>query len=62
MTNNELATFGGTTREGVNRIISELKSKNIITTQGKRITIKHIDYLKDQINCENCPINICKIE
>lgn len=62
MTNNELATFGGTTREGVNRIISELKVKNIITTQGKRITIKHIDYLKDQINCENCPINICKIE
>lgn len=62
MTNNELATFGGTTREGVNRIISELKVKNIITTQGKRITIKNIDYLKDQINCENCPINICKIE
>nr|WP_233679983.1 Crp/Fnr family transcriptional regulator [Macrococcus caseolyticus] len=62
MTNNELANFGGTTREGVNRIISELKSKEIISTKGKRITIKDIDYLKTQINCENCPINICKME
>lgn len=46
MTNNELANFGGTTREGVNRIISDLKSKNIIATQGKRITIKILTILK----------------
>lgn len=62
LTNNELANFGGTTREGVNRIISELKQKNVIETNGKKITIKNIDYLKDEINCENCPINICRIE
>ncbi|MCU7556414.1 Crp/Fnr family transcriptional regulator [Macrococcus capreoli] len=62
MTNNELANFGGTTREGVNRIISELKANDIIATKGKRITIKDIDYLKQQINCDSCPVNICKIE
>lgn len=62
MTNNELANFGGTTREGVNRIISELKSKDVISAKGKRIIIKDLNYLKTQINCENCPIHICKME
>ncbi|WP_243710156.1 Crp/Fnr family transcriptional regulator [Macrococcoides caseolyticum] len=62
LTNNELANFGGTTREGVNRIISELKQNDIIETNGKKIIIKDLDYLKDEINCENCPVNICRIE
>lgn len=62
LTNNELANFCSTTRESVNRMISELKSKNVIKTEGKRITILDMQYLKDEINCENCPINICRIE
>lgn len=62
LTNNDLANLCGTTREGVNRVISELKKNNIISVQGKMITIRDLQFLKTEINCENCPIHICRIE
>ena len=62
LTNHDLANLSGTTREGVNRMISELKKENIIQVRGKLITIKNIEYLKIETNCENCPANICRIE
>lgn len=62
MTNNDLANLCGTTREGVNRVISQLKTDDIISVKGKYIMLKNIQYLKDEISCESCPINICRIE
>lgn len=62
LTNNDLANLCGTTREGVNRVISELKQQEIISVKGKIIKIKDIDFLKEAIRCENCPSHICRIE
>lgn len=62
LTNNELANFCNATRESVNRMLSFLKKENIISIDQKHITIHNLEYLKQAINCENCPLSICRIE
>ncbi|WP_251554346.1 Crp/Fnr family transcriptional regulator [Neobacillus muris] len=62
LTNQELANFCGTSRESTNRILSELKKNNIISIKRGRITILDLQYLKDEIGCENCPAVYCNIE
>ncbi len=62
LTNQELANFCGTSRESTNRILSELKRDNIISIKRGKITILDLQYLKDEIGCENCPAVYCNIE
>lgn len=63
LTNQELAKFCAATRESVNRMLSELKKKNIIDyTSDGRIIILDLEYLREEIGCENCPIDICNID
>lgn len=62
LTNQELANFCGTSREVVNRLLSELRKGNIISIDKGIITIHDLDYIKVEIDCENCPIEICNIE
>lgn len=62
LTNQELANFCGMTREVVNRMLSDLKKQEIITMEDGKIVIHDLQYLKDEINCENCPIAFCKID
>ncbi|MDQ0153872.1 Crp/Fnr family transcriptional regulator [Robertmurraya andreesenii] len=62
LTNQELANFCGTSREVVNRLLSELRRNEIISIDKGIITIHDLDYLKVEIDCENCPIEICNIE
>jgi CRP/FNR family transcriptional regulator len=62
LTNQELANFCGTSRESTNRILSELKQDNIISVKKGRITILNLQYLKNEIGCENCPAVYCSIE
>lgn len=62
LTNQELANFCGTSREVVNRLLSELRKSDIISIDKGIITIHDIDYIKVEIDCENCPIEICNIE
>lgn len=62
LTNQELADFCGTTRESVNRLLSQLRKKKIISMRNSRILIHDIVYLKDIINCEECPVEICRIQ
>lgn len=62
LTNQELANFCGTSREVVNRLLSELRKGDIISIDKGIITIHDLDYLKTEIDCENCPIEICNIE
>lgn len=62
LTNHELANFCNVTRESVNRMLSYLKKENIVSVNQKKITIHDLDYLKKSINCENCPLSICRIE
>lgn len=62
LTNRELAKFCAATRESVNRILVELRKLNVISIdKSGRIFIKDINYLKTEIACENCPIEICNI-
>ncbi len=62
LTNQELANFCGTSRESVNRILSELKRDKIITIKRSKVTILDLQYLRDEIGCENCPAVYCSIE
>jgi len=50
------------TREVVNRMLSELKKLDIISMIDGKIFIHDIQHLKDEINCEECPIAFCKID
>lgn len=62
LTNQELANFCGTSREVVNRLLSELRKENIISIDKGTITIHDIDFLRAEIDCENCPLEICRID
>ena len=61
-TNQELANFCGTSREVVNRMLAQLRKNNVISIKKGRITILDFDYLKQEIDCENCPIEICTVD
>ncbi|WP_285767597.1 Crp/Fnr family transcriptional regulator [Peribacillus sp. SI8-4] len=60
-TNQELANFCGTSREVVNRMLAHLRKNEVVSIKKGLITILDIDYLKQEIDCENCPIEICTI-
>jgi CRP-like cAMP-binding protein len=62
LTNQDLANFTGTARESVSRMLSELRKMKIITIDRKTIIIHNLDYLKNEIDCENCPVALCNIE
>ncbi|WP_147533222.1 Crp/Fnr family transcriptional regulator [Bacillus marasmi] len=61
LTNQELANFCGTSREVVNRFLSELRKLGIISVNKGMITIHNLHYIKQEIDCENCPIEICNM-
>lgn len=62
LTNQELANFCGTSREVVNRLLSELRKGDIISIDKGIITIHDLEFIKTEIDCENCPVDICNIE
>lgn len=61
LTNSELANMVGTTRESVNRILNDLKSRDVIGYRNRNIVVKDLDYLRRVCRCENCPVEICRI-
>lgn len=62
MTNQDSANFSSTTRESVSRSLNELKGMGIPSFEGRKIVIHDLEYLKQEINCENCPVSYCNIE
>ncbi|KMJ58873.1 Crp/Fnr family transcriptional regulator [Bacillus sp. LL01] len=62
LTNQELANYCGTSREVVNRMLSELKRNRTISVDRGKITIHDLNYLKLEIHCENCPDELCRID
>lgn len=62
LTNQELANFAGTARESVNRMLSELRKSGIISVNKGKITIHDLQTLKDEIDCEDCPVHLCTID
>lgn len=61
LTNEEIATYIGTTREGVNRMMNELKKEKIIVYENHKIIIQNMKFLKDFLQCGDCPVEICTI-
>lgn len=61
LTNSELAEHIGATRESVNRMLKDLKDKNVIAMNEGHIVIQDLSYLKEICHCESCPITICRI-
>lgn len=61
-TNTELANLCATSREMVNRMLSDMRKSNIISVNKGHITIHDLTLLKSEIECENCPLAICRID
>lgn len=62
LTNQELANYSATARESLNRMLGELKKAGVIEYRGHLLFIKNLDYLKKEIQCENCGREGCNIE
>ena len=62
LTNQELANYSATARESLNRMLSELRRLHVIDIRDGMIFIKDIEFLKREIQCENCGKEICNIE
>jgi CRP-like cAMP-binding protein len=62
ITNYDLANYCGTARESVSRMLGELREEGIISIHKKRIISHDLLCLKQQIACENCPIEFCNID
>lgn len=63
LTDQELAAFAAATRESANRLMIKLRKKDVVLRdESGRIIIKDMQYLKDQVGCESCPIDICTID
>lgn len=62
LTNQELANFCGTSREVVNRLLAELRKNKVVTIEKGHLYIHNLQFLRQEIDCENCPIELCKIE
>ncbi|TQR20235.1 Crp/Fnr family transcriptional regulator [Psychrobacillus vulpis] len=62
LTNQELANFCATSREVVNRMLNDMKKSGVVTFSKGIITIHNIQYLRKEIECENCPLYICRID
>lgn len=61
LTNQELAQLCGTSREVINRMLSNLKKDGIISVEKKYIKVHHIEQLQKNINCEKCSIDVCQV-
>lgn len=61
-TNQEFANFCGMSREVVNRMLGKLKQQQKLSVIQGKILIHDVQYLKNEIHCENCPIEICNID
>lgn len=64
MTNTELADLIGTSREGVNRMLSSMKDEGTISMANGQITIRRIEDLRLICKCPTdtpCPREICRL-
>ncbi|WML25573.1 Crp/Fnr family transcriptional regulator [Neobacillus sp. OS1-33] len=59
LTHQELANLTYGTREVIQRALKELREKDIITYENQKFTIKELDYLKEEVDCQNCSFEIC---
>ncbi|GAE35187.1 helix-turn-helix domain-containing protein [Halalkalibacter akibai] len=61
MKNGELGEYIGATRESVNRMLSDLRSKEILSQDKGYLIVRNLEELKQICHCENCPLEICRM-
>ncbi|MEI7025027.1 Crp/Fnr family transcriptional regulator [Paenibacillus sp. y28] len=61
LSNTEMADMIGSTRESVNRMLSDLRKENVVEYQDGHILIRDLDYLRNVCQCENCPRELCRM-
>jgi CRP-like cAMP-binding protein len=59
LTHQELANLTYGTREVVQRMLKELREKEIISYDQLKFTVKDLPYLKKEVDCQNCSFEIC---
>lgn len=59
LTHQELANLTYGTREVIQRALKELREKDIINYDNQKFTIKKLNYLKEEVDCQNCSFEIC---
>jgi len=59
LTHQELANLTFGTREVIQRALKDLREKNIISYDNQKFTIKNLNYLKVEVDCQNCSFEIC---
>lgn len=62
LTNSDLANLCATSREMINRMLNDLKKLKVISFKKGFITIHNMYYLKSEIDCSDCPLDICRID
>ncbi|MEH7074056.1 Crp/Fnr family transcriptional regulator [Neobacillus drentensis] len=59
LTHQELANLTYGTREVIQRALKDLREKDIISYDNQKFTIKKLNYLKEEVDCQNCSFEIC---
>ncbi|UNK20351.1 Crp/Fnr family transcriptional regulator [Paenibacillus sp. N3/727] len=61
ITHTDLSNMIGATRESVNRMLSDLRKKEVVEYLSGMIVIKNLGALQEICHCELCPHEICRI-
>lgn len=59
LTHQELANLTYGTREVIQRALKDLREKDVIAYDNQKFTIKKLNYLKEEVDCQNCSFEIC---
>ena len=59
ITHQELANLTFGTREVIQRMLKELREKDILSYEHQRFTVKNLAYLRKEVDCQNCSKQIC---
>lgn len=59
LTHQELASLTYGTREVIQRMLKELRDKEVVSYDQQKLTVMDISYLKEEVDCQNCPYEIC---
>lgn len=59
LTHQDLANLTYGTREVVQRSLKELRDKGIVSYDQQRITIRRLNFLREEVDCQNCASEVC---
>ncbi len=61
LTHQELANLTFGTREVIQRMLKDLREKDVIDYDQQRFTVKNLSYLRGEVDCQRCSKEVCGI-